>query len=133
MPSAFSAWFDDESRSCSRCGYFTHETTRDIPKVQCPECGREVLDVTDMLSRISIPPAVLAAIPESIADECCIIPCDNDHARLVVLVDLTQTNDTETFAKLLFVLNRRITCLHADADVIRRAIERNYGSDEFTS
>ena len=28
-----SASFDDESPICSRCGYFTHETTRNVPKV----------------------------------------------------------------------------------------------------
>ncbi|GAB5403955.1 MAG: hypothetical protein Aurels2KO_21860 [Aureliella sp.] len=98
--------------------------------MQCPECGREVLDVTESLSRISIPSAVLESIPESVARECCIVPFNDDHAGLVVLTDLTQTNDTETIDKLQFILNRRITCLHADANAIRRAIEHDYGSGD---
>jgi predicted RNA-binding Zn-ribbon protein involved in translation (DUF1610 family) len=125
-----SASFEDESPTCSRCGYFTHETTRTVPKVQCPECGREVLDVTDSLSRISIPSTVLGSIPESVARECCIVPFNDDHGGLVVLIDLTKTSDTETVDKLRFILNRRITCLHADATAIQRAIERDYGGGD---
>ena len=122
--------FDDESPICSRCGYFTHETTRNVPKVHCPECGREVLDVTDSLSRISIPSTVLESIPESVARECCIVPFNDDLAGLVVLIDLTRTTDTDTVDKLRFILNRRITCLHADANAIQRAIERDYGGGD---
>ncbi len=107
-----------------------HETTRNVPKVACPECGREVLDVTDSLSRISIPSAVLESIPESVARECCIVPFNDNYAGLVVLIDLTQTNDTDTIEKLRFVLNRHIACLHADANAIRRAIDRDYGSGD---
>ena len=45
-----------------------------------------------------------------------------------MLIDLTITTDTDTVDKLRFILNRRITCLHADAIAIQRAIERDYGS-----
>lgn len=124
--------FDDESPNCSRCGYFTHESTRNVPKVNCPVCGREVIDVTDSLSRISIPTAVLELIPESVVRECCIVPFDDDDLGLVVLVDLTQTNDTHILDKLRFILNRPIKCFHANEIVIRRAIDRDYGSGKST-
>ena len=59
--------------------------------------------------------------------QCCIIRFDDNLAGLVVLIDLTKTTDTDTIDKLRFILNRRITCLHADAIAIIRAIERDYG------
>jgi hypothetical protein len=123
---------DDESPNCSRCGYFTYESTRNVRKVHCPECGREVVDVTDSLSRISIPTALLELIPESVALECCIVPFSVDRMGLVVVIDLTKTNPTDTLEKLRFILNRPVTCLHGDEIVIRRTIDRDYSRGKST-
>ena len=120
------SYSDSESPTCSHCGYFTRDTTQDVPKLNCPVCGREVLDVTSSVLRMSISAVLIALIPESVALECCVVPFGEDSTGLVVLTDLRQTIDTNKIEKLRFILNRRITCLHADRAAIMRAIERDY-------
>jgi hypothetical protein len=94
------SYFDSESPTCSHCGYFTRETTQDIPKVYCPVCGREVLDVTSSALRMSISAVLIALIPESVALECCVVPFGEDSTGLVVLTDLRQTIDINKIEKL---------------------------------
>ena len=115
-----------EGPNCSQCGYFSHETTQDDPKAQCPLCGREVVDVTSSVLRISTSSSLLALIPESVARECGVVPFGEDTTGLILLTDLRQTAGTDNIEKLRFILNRRITFLHADGEAIMRAIERDY-------
>lgn len=118
--------FDYESDCCPGCGCFTYETTQSVPKVICQICGRDVLDVTLSLNRLSIPSKLLALLPESLALECRVVPFSEGVSGLVVVADLKSTYNADSIEKLRFVLNRPITCLHADEEVILKAIERDY-------
>ncbi len=49
-----------------------------------------------------------------------------DVTSSVVLTDLRQTINADKIEKLRFILNRRITSLHADREAIMQAIDRDY-------
>ena len=121
------SFFESETPNCSHCSYFSLETKQDVPKANCPVCGREVLDVTSSVLRISTSAALLALIPESVARECGVVPFGEDATGLILLTDLRQTAGTDNIEKLRFILNQRVTFLHADREAIMRAIERDYG------
>jgi hypothetical protein len=119
-------YFDHESEHCPGCGYFTYETKQCVPKVHCEICGREVLDITSSLERLAIPPDLLALIPKSLAVDCRVVPFSEGLSWLVVAADLRTSINTGNIETIRFVLNRPITCLHANEEDIFKAIERDY-------
>ncbi|MFO0901313.1 MAG: ATPase, T2SS/T4P/T4SS family [Pirellulales bacterium] len=80
------------------------------------------------LKRISIPPAVVELVPESVARENHCLPItEADDALKVVVSDPL---DLDTFEKLRFILNRKIDIALAPKDAINEAINKHYGQVE---
>ena len=69
---------------------------------------------------------ILELLPESVVRESNVLPLDFADGDVTILVDITEPSSIETTEKVRFILNRRILCLHADADAVRKAIERGY-------
>ena len=112
--------------ACPQCGYFAAATNDRLPAMQCPLCERKIADATGGLSRIGITPRIIELIPESVARENYVVPYDEVDGVLIVLSDIRQLC-LDTAEKLRFILNRKITCVHASAESIRAAIDRHYG------
>ena len=109
-------------------GYVSN-SSEPSPNIECPTCGRPVLDVTATLTRISIPNHYLDCLPKELAHENNVVPFDERNGVLILLLDINRRGAGLTFEeyeKLRFILNCRLAFLHADADVIRDAIDRHY-------
>ena len=117
-----------ELSGCLRCEKFVTRGDRTVPAIRCPDCGREIIDVSGSLSRISIPSAVLHRIPEAVARQNGVMPFEYQDIGFVVVLDLID-GDVEIFEQLRFVLNCDIAGLHAETDAIQRAIDRDYGEN----
>jgi type IV pilus assembly protein PilB len=83
--------------------------------------GYEFFDLRD----VPIPPSVVELVPESVARENAVIPLAEEEGALKVLV--SDPNDFETFEKLQFILNRKVSIALATRESILEAINRNYG------
>ena len=81
------------------------------------------------LEEISISPAVVELVPESVARENLILPLEEvgDDALRVIVSDPL---DLETFDKLRFILNKQIEIALAPREAILEAINRYYGQIE---
>ena len=77
------------------------------------------------LSEVSIPPAVVELVPESVARENIAIPLSESDGKLTVIV--SDPMDYDTFDKLRFILNRQIEISLAPREAILEAINRHYG------
>ncbi|MBX7106953.1 MAG: GspE/PulE family protein, partial [Gemmataceae bacterium] len=77
------------------------------------------------LNNVPIPPAVVELVPESVARENAVIPFSEEGGELKVVVSDPQ--DFETFDKLQFILNRKISIGVSTKESILEAINRNYG------
>lgn len=80
------------------------------------------------LDEISIPPAVIELVPESVARENAILPMEEGENSLKVLV--SDPHDFDTLDKLRFILNRKIDIALAPRESIQGAINRYYGQME---
>lgn len=60
------------------------------------------------------------------AVDCRVVPFSKSLSGLVVAADLRTTINTDNIERIRFVLNRPITCLHANEEAIFKAIERDY-------
>ena len=81
------------------------------------------------LSEISISPAVVELVPESVARENIILPLEeigDDSLRVIVSDPL----DMDTFDKLRFILNKQIEICLAPREAILEAINKYYGQIE---
>lgn len=99
-------------------GYATPEQ---LAKALAKLYGYEYFD----LNNVPIPPAVVELVPESVARENAVIPFSEEGGELKVLVSDPQ--DFETFDKLQFILNRKISIGISTKESILEAINRNYG------
>ncbi len=96
------------------------------PSTPCVFCGRPIANATEPLSRTRIAPAIIGLIPESVARENNILPYDINDSAMLVLIDIAAPSHVEIIDKLRFLVGKRITCVHANFDTIRAAIDRDY-------
>jgi type IV pilus assembly protein PilB len=101
-----------------RLGYATGD---DVTRAVAEEHGVDFVN----LSEVVIPPSVVELVPESVARENAVLPMAEGEGELRVVV--SDPNDYETFEKLRFILNRRITPVLAPREGILEAINRYYG------
>ena len=91
------------------------------------EYGKKFIDLKD----VTIRPAVVELISESIARENCVIPYDEDGETLQVIV--ADPNDIEVLEKLRFILQRPIECLVSTKTMIMGSINVHYGQSMIES
>jgi type IV pilus assembly protein PilB len=89
--------------------------------------GIQFIDLTD----VTIPPAVIEKVPESVARENIILPYAADGPMLKVLME--DPSDLTKMQKLEFILNAQITPVLASKEQIIEAINRHYGQSETES
>jgi type IV pilus assembly protein PilB len=77
------------------------------------------------LSNLTVPPTVLALVPESIARENAVIPIGEEMG--VLRIATSNPSDFETIARLHFILGRDILLAVAPEEQILAAIDRHYG------
>jgi type IV pilus assembly protein PilB len=89
--------------------------------------GIQFIDLTE----VTIPPAVVELVPESVARENVVLPLAQDGPMLKVI--MSDPSDVATMEKLQFILNKQITPVLAPRDQIVEAINRHYGQSETES
>ena len=98
-------------------------TGEQVAKAMAEEYGKTYIDLRD----VTVRPAVIELISESIARENCVLPYDEDGDTLQVVV--SDPNDVETFEKRRFILQRPIEPLIASKEAIQEAINRHYSQN----
>jgi type IV pilus assembly protein PilB len=83
------------------------------------------------LAELSIPPAVVELVPESVARENVVLPLSLDGTVLKTI--MSDPSDYETVQKLQFILNKEILPVIASKEQIVEAINRHYGQSETES
>ena len=83
------------------------------------------------LQGVTIPPAVLAMVPEAVARENLVIPLSQENGVLRIVVH--DPSDFDTLQKLQFILNMAIQPVLAPKEQIAEAINRHYGQTEASS
>ena len=78
------------------------------------------------LAGVTIPPAVIDLVPESIARENVILPLAYDSGALKIVV--SDPADWDTLQKLQFMLGKTISPVLSSRQQIIEAIDRHYGS-----
>ena len=101
-----------------RLGYATGE------EVMRAMAEQHSLDYVN-LSEVSIPPAVVELVPESVARENIAIPLSESDGKLTVIV--SDPMDYDTFDKLRFILNRQIEISLAPREALLQAITSHSG------
>src|SRR5207237_4942289 len=89
--------------------------------------GLQFVDLTE----VTIPPAVIELVPESVARENVILPMAQDGGVLRVI--MSDPSDFDTVQKLQFILNKDIQPVLAPKEQIVEAINRHYGQSETES
>ncbi|MFO0878769.1 MAG: GspE/PulE family protein [Gemmataceae bacterium] len=89
--------------------------------------GIQFIDLTD----ITIPPAVVEQVPESVARENVVLPLAIEGPVIKVILD--DPTDVAKMEKLQFILNKQITPVLAPREQIVEAINRHYGQSETES
>ena len=89
--------------------------------------GLQFLNLTDL----TIPPAVIELVPESVARENVILPLSQDNGLLRIIT--SDPTDFDTLQKLQFILNKDIQPVLASREQIIEAINRHYGQTETES
>jgi len=77
------------------------------------------------LSGMSVPPAIIEMVPESIARENVLIPIGEENGVLQIV--MSNPSDYDTITKLQFILARDIQLAVAPEEQIVVAINRHYG------
>ena len=106
------------SDSLIRLGYAAGDV---VMKAIAQEYGLDYVD----LREVSIPPAVVELVPESVARENVVLPLSQDDGVLNVLV--SDPLDLETIDKLVFILNCKIEIALSPRESILEAINQYYG------
>src|SRR5262249_7339074 len=83
------------------------------------------------LSEVTIPPAVIELVPESVARENVVLPMSQDNGALRII--MSDPSDFDTVQKLQFILNKEIQPVLAPREQIIEAINRHYGQSETES
>ncbi|MDR2757407.1 MAG: GspE/PulE family protein [Planctomycetaceae bacterium] len=100
-----------------KLGYASSE---EVTKAIAEEYGREYID----LNGVTIPPAIVELVSESVARENNVLPYKFDGNTLIVI--MSDPNDIETLDKLRFILNRPVEPILATKELIQEAINRHY-------
>jgi type IV pilus assembly protein PilB len=101
-----------------RLGYATGE---EVMRAMAEQHGLNYVN----LNEVTIPPAVIELVPESVARENAVIPLAEEDGRLTVII--SDPDEIETIDKLRFILNRQIDIALAPRENILEAINRCYG------
>jgi type IV pilus assembly protein PilB len=89
--------------------------------------GLQFIDLAD----VTIPPAVVELVPESVARENVILPLSAENGALKII--MSDPSDFDTVQKLQFILNKDIQPVLAPREQIVEAINRHYGQTETES
>jgi type IV pilus assembly protein PilB len=89
--------------------------------------GLQFVDLTE----VTIPPAVIELVPESVARENIVLPMSQDNGTLRVI--MSDPSDFDKMQKLQFILNKDIQPVLAPREQIVEAINRHYGQSETES
>ena len=89
--------------------------------------GLQFVDLTE----VTIPPAVIELVPESVARENLVLPMSQDNGALKVI--MSDPSDFDKMQKLQFILNKDIQPVLAPRGQIVEAINRHYGQSETES
>src|SRR6266480_4704313 len=89
--------------------------------------GLQYIDLTE----VTIPPAVVELVPESVARENIVLPMAQDNGMLKII--MSDPTDFDTMQKLQFILNKDIQPVVAPREQIVEAINRHYGQTETES
>src|SRR5207249_8447215 len=83
------------------------------------------------LLNMTIPPAVVELVPESVARENVVMPMSQENGSLKII--MSDPTDFDTMQKLQFILNKDIQPVLASREQIIEAINRHYGQTETES
>src|SRR5205085_4286240 len=89
--------------------------------------GLQYIDLTE----VTIPPAVVELVPESVARENVVLPMAQENGALKII--MSDPTDFDTMQKLQFILNKDIQPVLAAREQIVEAINRHYGQTETES
>ena len=89
--------------------------------------GIQFIDLTE----VTIPPAVVELVPESVARENVVLPLAQEGPMLKII--MSDPTDVATMEKLQFILNKQITPVLSPKEQIIEAINRHYGQSETES
>ncbi len=89
--------------------------------------GLQFVDLTE----VTIPPAVVELVPESVARENVVLPLSQENGALKII--MSDPSDFDTVQKLQFILNKDIQPVLAPREQIIEAINRHYGQSETES
>jgi hypothetical protein len=104
-----------------------HATPEQILSALAESHGLQVVDLTG----VTVPPAILELVPETVALENTILPLALSDGTL--LVATSDPSDLDLLQKLQFILNREIRPVLAAREQIIQAINRHYGQAETES
>lgn len=107
-----------------KLGYATQD---EIIAAIAEHSGLKAVNLTDM----TIPPAIIELVPESVARENVVIPLSEEAGMLQIV--MSDPSDYETVTKLQFILNKDIQPVLAIKEQIVEAINRHYGQTETES
>jgi hypothetical protein len=99
-------------------------TAEQVMRALAESHGLQFVDLTE----VTIPPAVIELIPESVAREIVVLPlCQEDGLLRIAISDPA---DFDTIQKLQFILNKDIQPVLAVREQLIEAINRHYGQTE---
>ncbi len=104
-----------------------YATTEQVMSAIAEFHGLQFVDLTE----VTIPPAVVELVPESVARENVILPLSQEDAALKII--MSDPSDFDTVQKLTFILNKDIQPVLAPREQIIEAINRHYGQSETES
>jgi type IV pilus assembly protein PilB len=107
-----------------KLGYLSLE---EVMSAMAEFSGLKSVNLTDM----TIPPAIIELVPESVARENVVIPLSQEDGMLQIV--MSDPSDYETVTKLQFILNKEIQPVLAPKEQIIAAINRHYGQTETES
>ena len=101
-----------------RLGYATGE---DVTRAIAEQNGLPYINVNE----VTIPPAVIELVPESVARENAVLPLSEGDGHLTIII--SDPWDIDTVDKLRFILNKQIDLAMAPREAILEAINHYYG------
>jgi type IV pilus assembly protein PilB len=104
-----------------------YATTEQVMSAIAEFHGLQFVDLTE----VTIPPAVIELVPESVARENVVLPLSQEEAALKII--MSDPSDFDTIQKLTFILNKDIQPVLAPREQIIEAINRHYGQSETES
>jgi type IV pilus assembly protein PilB len=102
-------------------------TTEQVMSAVAEFHGLQFID----LAEVTIPPAVVELVPESVARENVVLPLAHEAGALKII--MADPSDFDTVQKLQFILNKDIQPVLASREQIIEAINRHYGQTETES